>query len=136
LEGAAGELRGVNHAAGDEVFEYACSYVVTNVAGAVLDFLDDQSAFDSGVSGQGATGSLRGFDGAADDVGSGGFVANQGQAVQSLLGADEGGATARNDAFFDGCARGVQGVFYTTLRGPSFPSVRFPKFKTMHPPHG
>jgi hypothetical protein len=34
-----------------------------------------------------------GFDGATDDVGSGGFVANEFEGVQSLLGADHDAAT-------------------------------------------
>ena len=75
----------------------------------LLDFLDDEGAFDAGVVGQLAE---RGFDGARDDLDADLLVAVRGlSVVDGGLGADQGDAAAGDDAFFDGRAGGVQGVF-------------------------
>ena len=77
-----------------------------------LDLLGDDAAVDAGVFGDLLDG---GFDGAADDFDAdllvvvGGLLAD---AVEDLGGgADDGDAAAGEDAFFDGGAAGVQGVF-------------------------
>jgi hypothetical protein len=108
LEGAAGDLGWVDDAGGDEVFELACGDVVAFATFAVFDVFDDESAFDAGVRGERAEGS---FDGAADDVCAGGFVTFELEAVEGLLSAEESGTAAGDDAFFDGSAGGVEGVF-------------------------
>jgi len=108
LESAAGDLGWVDDAGGDEVFELAGGDVVAFATFAVFDVFDDESAFDACVSGERAEGS---FDGAADDVSAGGFVTFELEAVEGLLSAEESGTAARDDAFFDGSACGVEGVF-------------------------
>ena len=56
------------------------------------------------------------FDGAADDVQAGHFIVVSGLDVgQGLGNADEGCAAARDDALFDSCAGGVQGILDAVL---------------------
>ena len=58
LERAAGDLLRVNHTGFDEVFEFARGNVVTFVALALLDAVNDDAAFDTSVRGQGAAAEL------------------------------------------------------------------------------
>ena len=56
------------------------------------------------------------FDGAADDVHTSHFIVVSGLDVgEDLAHADEGSAAARDDAFFNSSAGGVQGVFHAVL---------------------
>src|SRR5690606_25773390 len=109
LQGSAGHLGGIQDALLDQVAVLAGGGVVAERAGAVGHFVHDHAGFFAGV---GDDGAQRSLDGAQDQLDAGilvGVVALQGG--NSGAGADQGHAAAGNDAFFNGSAGGVQGVF-------------------------
>ena len=108
LQRAAGHLGRIDDAGLHKVHPFIGGDVQTFVALAALAFADDERAFEARVVGEAAEGL---FDGAAHDLRAHGFVAVELEGVEGLLRADERDTAAGDDAFFDGCARGVQGVF-------------------------
>ncbi len=74
LESAAGHLGWIDDACLDEVFILGGGDVVAVVAGAFLDFGNDESAFDACVGGKLTE---RSFDGASDDFSAGLFVTGE-----------------------------------------------------------
>src|ERR1035437_3095158 len=110
LQRRARDFLRVNHAGLYEVFVFAGGDVVTFVAFALLDFLHDERAFDSGIRGERTQ---RRFDGALDDVHADLLVVVR--AFDSFDGrdaADQRHTAAGNNAFFDRCAGRVQRVFH------------------------
>src|SRR5450756_2084198 len=120
LQGRARDFLRVNHAGFHEVFIFARGDVVTFVALALLDFLHDERAFDSGIRGERTQ---RRFDGALDDVHADLLVVVR--AFDSFDGrdaADQRHTAAGNNAFFHGCPGRVP-VSYTHLTLPTIYSV-------------
>src|SRR5271165_892373 len=108
LQSRASDLRGIDHAGLDEIFVHAglgVEAVVGVAAGA--DLLEHDRAFKAGVA---SDLTQRLFAGAADDVDPDLFITETLEAVKCLRGAQEGHATTRNDAFFNGSARGMQSI--------------------------
>jgi len=107
LQRGAGHLGRVDDAGLDQVGIFAGRDVVTLVALAVLDLVDDDGAFSARVLDERAQGLL---DGAADDLDADRLVTGELELVEGLLRADEGDAAAGDDAFLDGRAGGVERV--------------------------
>src|ERR1043166_4210321 len=113
LERAARDLLRINDAGFHEVFVLARGDIVAFVAFAPFHFLRDDAAFHARVVRESAE---RRFNRATDNVHADLLVSireleriNRGQAP------DQRDATARNNAFFDGCASRVQRVFDTSF---------------------
>src|SRR6185437_7415616 len=113
LQRGAGHLGRIQDAHRHHVTELAGGGVVAEVALAFLDLVEDHRRLFAGV---GDDRAQRRFQRAAGDRDAQvlvGVVALQ--AFDRLQRADQRDAAARDHAFFDGCARGVQGVFDTGL---------------------
>src|SRR5258708_5491405 len=104
LQRAARDLRGVNDAGLHEVFPFSGGDVQAFVALAALALTDDERAFQARVVGERAE---RLLDRTADDLSADFLVAFELERVEDLLRRDEGDAAPGDDAFLDGCARGV-----------------------------
>ena len=115
LEGAAGDLYGVDDAALDHVAVDVVHGVVAELRVVALAHgVDDDGAFDAGVLGDLDEGL---FEDALEELDAGTHVTfeGRGQGVEDGLTADEADATAGDDAFLDGAAGGGQGVLYAQL---------------------
>jgi hypothetical protein len=113
LEGAAGDLGGVDDAGGDEVDVLAGGGVEAVAGGEVADLLDDDAALEAAVERDLLDG---GFEGEADDVRAGGFVAGEVDLLEGGGGGlQEGDASAGDDAFLDGGLGVGDGVFDAVL---------------------
>src|ERR1035438_5872285 len=113
LQRGAGDLLGIHHAGFDEVFVGVVCHVVALIAFALLNFLDDDGAFLAGVVGQFAG---RELDRLLDDIHANPLVfVGALDLVNGFEAADQSHATARHDAFFDGCAGRMQRVLDTGL---------------------
>src|SRR6187402_106515 len=109
LQCRAGDLGRVQDAEGDHVAELTRGGVVTVVTFTGLDLIDDDRSLFASVGDDGAE---RRFERATGDRDAEVLVRVLAlQAFERLQCADQGNAAARDHAFFDGCARGVQGVF-------------------------
>src|ERR1051325_8391877 len=95
-----------------EVNVFARGNVVTFVAFAALDFLDDDRAFDARVRGQRAQ---RRFNRALHDVHANLFVAFELHAFDRAQTTEQSHTAARDDAFFDSRAGRMQGVLNTSF---------------------
>ena len=108
LQGHTGHLGGVDDTALEEVLVFLGAGVVAVVALAILDFIDNDAAFQAGVLDNHAQ---RLLDGATDNLDAELLVLVLGfHGLELLGGADEGGAATGDDTLFDSCAGGVQGV--------------------------
>ena len=108
LQRGAGDLGGIDDSGGEHIAPGAGLGVVAELGiGALPDPADDDSAVDAGVFGDVARGL---FDGFLNDRGAESLVAGELEVTGGRSGADQGGAAAGDDAFFDRGAGGVQGV--------------------------
>ena len=108
LQSRASDLRGIDHAGLDEIFVHArCGVEAVVRVGAGADLLEHNRAFVAGIASDLAQ---RLFAGAANDVDTDLFVTHGLETIECLSGAQESNATTRNDTFFNGSARGMQGI--------------------------
>src|ERR1700736_5676060 len=95
-----------------QVLVFAGRHVEPFIAAALLDFLDDQSAFLAGVVSQLARRKLKC---AANDLYTDGLIAFQFEAIESLLGAKVCNASAGKDALLNRCAGRMQSILHASL---------------------
>ena len=109
LQGDAGHLGWVNDTGLDQVFVDTGAGVVADVAFFAQHFGNHNGAVLTSVAGDLAG---WGFDGAEDSFGTEAVVTVEigDHLFDGFLGAQQGNTTTRNDAFFNGCTGGVQGV--------------------------
>src|SRR5690606_9971871 len=113
LQCSAGHLGGIQHALLNQIAVLASCGVVAEVALAFCNLVDDHAGLVTSVGNDGAQ---RSFDRAQDQLDASVLVDVVAlEAGNSLFGADQCNATARNNAFFHGSTRGVQCVFDACL---------------------
>ena len=107
------DLGRVENAHGNHVAEFACLSVVAEVAFALSDGVHHDARFIAGI-GDDLTQRL--FHGAQNDADTSVlFVIVALDVLDGEFGADERDAAARDDAFFNGSASGVQSVFHAVF---------------------
>src|SRR5262245_2780448 len=107
LQRAAHDLHRVDDALLEQIAVFARGRVVAEVGFAFADLVDDDRAFFAGVLHDLAH---RLFGGATDDRDAELLLFGDLELLEGLLSADEGDASAGDDAFFDGRAGRVEGV--------------------------
>jgi hypothetical protein len=110
LQGGPGDLGRVDDAGLDEVLELAGGGVEADGAGLALDLLHDDGPFEASVLSDHASGSVEGVVHRASAGGLIAFEALEGRGDRSA-GTHERGATAGDDALFDGRTRGGECIF-------------------------
>src|SRR5208283_846143 len=95
-----------------QVLVFAGSHVESFIAAALLDFLDDQSAFLASVVGELAS---RKLECAAHDLRTNSLITFQLNAIERLLCAKVSNASSGNDTLFDGCTGRMQGIFHASF---------------------
>src|ERR1700736_1001448 len=112
LQLRAGHLGRIDDAGLHQVLVFAGSHVEPFIAAALLDFLDDQSAFLASVVGELA---CRKLECAANDFRTNSLITFQLNVIERLLCAEVSNASAGNDTLLDGRTGRMQGIFHASL---------------------
>src|ERR1700716_2965896 len=112
LQRRADHLGRIDDTGHHQVLVFAGRHIEPFIAAALLDFLDDQSAFLAGVVSQLARRKLKC---AANDLHTNGLIAFQFEGIECLLGAKVCNTPAGKDTLLNGCAGRMQGILHASL---------------------